>query len=224
MNRNNNLDFYEIRDNFIAGNYELNTDEYVTCGEILHNKLPSMEDLIPLLTSKNKPCQKMGVFIAALEGERACTIFNYIYNLIESPWVEVRDEVCDCFTSCGSRGEEFVTLLGLLKDPEECIRIKVIQVLMWLEYEKILMISDYLKTVHGLESLKIGVSLLLKQMKGEVVSYQDIENNILSKDKVVKVFSYITAFRYLGSNNRISSLVNLSNDTDILKHYEIYFS
>lgn len=222
MNRINDLTFSEIRDNFLSGQYEFNTDEYAECGEVLHNKLTSMEDLVPLLTSKNRSCQTTGVYIAALEGDRACSIFSYVFDLIESPWVEVRDEVCDCFTSCGDKGEEFVKLFELFDDPEERIRVKVIQVLMWLEYEKISLVSEYLKSVSGLESLKVGTALLLEQMS-DGLSYEEVENGILAERKIVKIFSYVAAFKKLGNADKLAALVNLSNEPDILKHYEIYF-
>ena len=222
MNHINVLTFSEIRDNFLSGQYEFNTDEYAEYGEALHNKLASMEDLVPLLTSKDRSSQTIGVYIAALEGDRACSIFSYVIDLIESPWVEIRDEVCDCFTSCGDKGEEFVKLFELLDDPEERIRVKVIQVLMWLEYEKIALVSEYLKHVSGLEGLKVGTTLLLEQMS-DGLAYEKIENSILAEIKEVKIFAYVTAFKKLGNTSKLTALVKLSNEPDILKHHDIYF-
>lgn len=222
MNSVNDLTFNEIRDNFLSGYYDFESDEYVDYGMELHNKLTSIEDLLPMLTSDNKTCQLMAVYIASEEGDKACPIFGYILALIKSPWVRIRDDVCDCFTSCGSKGEEFVQLLECFYDPDARIRMKVIQVLMWIEDEKVFLVSEYLNDSNDFGDLKDGASLLSNQIKNGS-SYESLEESFLKGTRIVKYFSYISALRQFGNRDELFSLVELSDEPDIKRHYEIYF-
>ena len=217
------LTFEELQRNFLMGQYDDNWEEHNNAMNELHSKLPSIADLVPLLKSNSHHCQYTAAYISALEGERARPIFHFLFELLESPWVDVRYEVCDCFLSCAKEPAHYIALFSHLSDLEESIRLRVITILCGLEGRYIEQISIYLKDSDGVDKNIInGVSLLLNQFRNSLSS-ADMKNEILMGSKEVKIFSYVAAYREFGDGSKLSELANLSKEPDLLRHWEIYF-
>jgi hypothetical protein len=215
------MTFEELLESVMNVERSYDTDEYVELTELLHRRMNSVENLVPLLTSSMRSCQSMGVFIAAMEGSAACRIFEHILPLLESPYVEIRDDACDCFTACGGRPEDLIKLVRHLYDPEARIRVKVIQVLLWLESEKIIALESHLARDGAEPDIHEGLSLLSRHAD-PCLSDEIIESAISEGAVVVRKFAYMTAFRRFSSNEELRRLVGLSNDEDISMHFEIY--
>ena len=217
----NNLNFEEIRDQFLSGVYQFDTDAYVEASEELHNKLVNISDLVPMLKSDNKACQRSATYISALEGDRACSIFPQVFDLLESPWVEVRDEVCDCFIDCATKAEQFIALFKHLEDPEQCIRLRIINVISGLKDEQIDMIFEYFSSNSAFDDISLGFSVLHEQRKSGV-SFESLKKQMAEGTKITKLFFYAIAIREKIEAN-LFDLVKLSGSSDVLRHYEIYF-
>lgn len=221
MKNSDELTYIELRDNFLAGLYSTDTDECVDAINALHGSLTSIEDLTPLLLSKERVSQEAATYIAAQEGDRACSIFPQVFDLLESPWVEVRDEVCDCFIDCATKAEQFVALFKHLEDPEQCIRLRIINVVSDLKDEQIDVIFEHINSDSGFDDISPGVSLLHEQSKSGV-SFESLKKHMTEGTKITKLFVYAVAIREKVESNLIE-LVQLSGSSDVLSHYEIYF-
>ena len=218
-----NLTFVEIRDRFLNGEFDSDDsdDEAVEACNALHSKLSNVEDLVPLLKSGNRASTFTAVYIAALEGERACSIFTYILELMSSGWVEVRDEACDCFTSCVDKPEHFAYLFERLTDREESIRLKVMMILTCLTKDQISLMHRYVKENTCADEIKNGVLLMYCQQY-EGISSELIINEIQKGTNVEKMFAYVTAVKEKELID-LRSLSRLSGVPDLIKYYEIYY-
>ena len=217
-----NLTREQLVDNFVAGLYEYDSEEYLDASEAFHQKLSDVENLIPLLRANNKASQRTATYIASLEGDRARSIFPYIFELLESPWVEVRDEVCDCFTECATKGEQLISLFAHLKDSEQSIRLKVINVIACLKSKQIGIVSKYVETMSSLSKFKEGIEILKRQGNGEY-PYKLFLNNMNSDSELVKIFSYAAATKELDDTGQLLELAKSSGVVDIQKHFDLYF-
>lgn len=211
----------ELIDIFILNKYKYNSKAYIGAGQVLHSKIESIVDILPMLKSDTWEAQSMAVYIASEEGVRACSIMDEIVPLLNSKWIDIKDDACDCFTSCGDRAEQFLKLLELLEDPDERIRIKVIQVLFNLKEEKIKLIYDFICDNKYYKFLSKGLHLILRSKNNEV-SIENIEDIVLTESKIYKVCSYIAAYHATKDVNILTEVANLSNDADIQKHFNIY--
>jgi hypothetical protein len=219
----NELSFEVLRDNFLLGKYSGNLDEHSLATSALHNNLPAIEDLLPLISSKDRYCQYTAVYIAALEGESASSIFPYVFELLKSPWVEVRDEVCDCFAECATEAHQLVELFEHLEDPEESIRLKVMSVLFCLKNAQIDLVFKHTQCKPELDKLSLGISLLYKQ-KEEGLSIECLKVNAKGGTRITKLFTYAAAIKELDNIDGLYEIAQLSADHDIFKHYEIYYN
>lgn len=217
------LTFVEIRDKFLNGKFDSDDsdDEAVEACDALHSKLSDIKDLLPLLESGNRASTFTGVYIAALEGNRTCAIFSYILDLMKSDWVEVRDESCDCFTSCVSKPEQFSYLFRLLDDPEESIRLKVIMVMACLTKDHVDLAHRYVSENTCSDDIKNGVLLMYRQLQ-EGISPEFIKDEIQKGTNVEKCFVYAVAVKEKAFVD-LRSLSQLSGVPDLIKHHEIYY-
>ena len=187
-----NLSFEELRNNFLDEKYNDFCQHNAAMNE-LHDKLPSVEDLIPLLVSDIRDCQYTASYIAALEGEAASPIFPYLLKLLDSPWEDVRDEVCDCFLSCTSDAKHYALLFNHLDDIAKSIRLHIITIIQ-------------------------GLLILCKQLSNE-----EREGFITKGTRKEKIFSYIATYINYGNGSKLREAVQLSKENDIVSHFEIYF-
>ncbi len=215
--------FQEIRDQFLKGKYEYDTIEYAELGSLLHIKMDCIRDILPLLESNSHSCEYLGLYIAVLEGERACPIFTTIYMLAGSPWMRIRDQVCDCIVNCGTTCEEFERLFSMLDDPEEAIRVKIINMLMFLEPRKLETIESALVNSSIDEDFKFGFSTIASRGYDEM-QYQEMIDGMSSHKRMVRIFSYVTCYLKHGRGEELDTLIGCSSDPDLKRHYEIYFT
>jgi hypothetical protein len=217
------LSFNELRDNFLSGLYDSDGDAHHNALNELHSKLVSIEDLIPLLKSGNRNCEYTASFISALEGENAKPIFPYLFALLGSPWEEVRDEVCDCFLSCTSDANHYIALFKLLNDSSQAIRLRVITVICGLDNDVINGIYKNLNSFKMDNDLLKGMALLKKQItKG--ITLNDVKNLAINGSALEKVFAYVATYKEFGQSEILFEISLLTTESDIKKHYEIYFS
>ncbi|MEH6444793.1 MAG: hypothetical protein V7784_12930 [Oceanospirillaceae bacterium] len=216
------LTFYELRKNFLEGKYEDSYDQSFLAGNALHNKLPSMIELVPLLRSNNRLCQYKAAYISSEMGEDARPIFSYLFELLESSYREVRNEVCDCFFYCTKESKHYLALFKHLRDPESQIRLNVLGYLCFLDEQYFAQLYVFIKGLESVDQFLVdGISLLFNQSKN-LLTETDIKNNILTGSKEIKMFAYAAAYKQFGNSNKLTELVKLSGEPDILKHWEIY--
>ena len=212
-----NLSFEELRNNFLDEKYNDFCQHNAAMNE-LHDKLPSVEDLIPLLVSDIRDCQYTASYIAALEGEAASPIFPYLLKLLDSPWEDVRDEVCDCFLSCTSDAKHYALLFNHLDDIAKSIRLHIITIIFGLKKDVLESIYSYLKKNSNDDSLIQGLLILCKQLSNE-----EREGFITKGTRKEKIFSYIATYINYGNGSKLREDVQLSKENDIVSHFEIYF-
>jgi len=217
-----NSSFEELRYNFLSGHYDQDWDEHHDAMNELHNKLPAIEELIPLLTSGNRNCQYTAAFIAAQEGDNARSIFPHLFALLESPWEDVRDEICDCFLNCTSDASHYISLLAHLEDSSESIRLRVITIICGINSDVIRGIYEKLNTTEPSNTLREAFELLYKQ-NSEGLVMKCIVERISKGSKLEKVFAYVSTYREFGESEQLLEIANLTNEVDIKKHYEVYF-
>lgn len=215
--------FEELKSNFLAGLYDIDLDEHNIAMNEFHNKLPSIEELIPLLTSDNRNCQYTAAFIAAQEGDNSRSIFQYLFALLESPWEEVRDEISDCFLSCTSDANHYIALFKHLNDSSQAIRLKVITIICGLSNDVIEGIHEKLNSSDEDNKLLEAVALLKRQIT-EGFTVKDIEKIITQGSSLKNVFAYVLAYKEFGESKSLFEISQLTNESDIKKHYDIYFS
>jgi hypothetical protein len=214
--------FEELLERFKSGDHSCDTKEFAEFTTLLHCAMESVRDLVPLLTSNVRSWQSMGVFIAEMEGDPACEIFDHILPLLESPYVEIRGDACDCFTVCGERPEHLIKLVRHLEDPHAGIRVKVIGTVTWLETERIGALESYLIDAGVDRDISDGLSMLRRWQDPEL-SDQDIEAAISGGSAIVKKFAYMAACRrFYEDDERLLRFAELSKDQDIRRHSEIY--
>ena len=216
------LSFEELKLNFLAGQYDQNLDEHHEAMRELHNKLPNMEGLIPLLISKNRNCEYTAAFIAAQEGDNACSIFSYLFALLESPWKEVRDEVCDCFLNCTTDASHYISLFDHLDDNYESIRLRVITIICGINNGVIKGVYEKLHSTDKDATLLEAFALLNRQAS-DGLTLEDIEERIIKGNKLDNVFAYIATYKEFGENEQLLAVSELTNEAVIKKHYKIYF-
>lgn len=214
------LSFEEVRTNFLNGAYEADWDEHHDAMNVLHNKMPSIESLIPLLESGNRNCQYTAAFIAAQEGINASPIFKYIFKLIKSEWAEVRDEACDCFLNCTENPEHYLALLSLLDDEEQAIRLRVITIMFGLDKTIIEGIYRLTTGDSSLVNVNEGMAILLKIKDKEVATRKNTESKL---SKVITICAYISAYKKYGDTEKFKMASKELLDEDIAAHLDIYF-
>ncbi|MCV2886476.1 hypothetical protein OE749_17405 [Aestuariibacter sp. AA17] len=218
------LSFIELREMFLNNEFVEDLEERHDAICSLHNKMEDVRDLIPLLLENDKNCQVVATFIATQEGDGAKPIFSpYIFDLLESPWEEVRDEVCDCFFNCDPNEEQIVSLIKHLKDPSERIRLRVISVLCRLSTEKLLAIHKYIVGLSNYKDLAENMNLLVNSLNVQC-DFEYLKKQMRASNENVKVFSYVSTYKLYGNSEELSQIVNISNSEDIRFHHEIYFS
>ncbi|WP_102796423.1 hypothetical protein [Bowmanella denitrificans] len=214
--------FTQLRDEFLAGNYDESWEEHNLAMNELHNKLEDVSDLVPLLESGSKHCQYVAAYIAAQEGNGAASIFPYVFPLINSAWSEVRDEACDCFLNCTEDPAHYLALLKLLEDVEQSIRLRVITIIFGLSDKVIEGIYKLTKNVDSLADIGLGMRILMEgyeqSLAQEFIQFNNFENN-----KASVVCTYVAAYKHLGDSPEFKSTMNRLGESDISKHYHIYF-
>ena len=218
----NKLDFFALQDRFINQEFQSSTRAFSEALHALHEKLPSVFDLIPLLESGNRDCQFAAAHIAALEAENSKPIFQNLIKLIDSPWEEVRDEVCDCFLSCTKDPNHYILLLMRLTDEKQQIRLKVITIIFGIETEILIQIRDALQKNIDFKDMFTAICMLLDGSIA-IFDYEKIRLKITAPNYLIKISTYVLAYKLYGADERFFELVKLSNNSDIKRHYEIYF-
>jgi len=142
--------------------------------------------------------------------------------LLESSWVEVRDEVCDCFSECATKGEQLVALINHLDDSEQSIRLKVITVLTCLKNHQLDLLLKYVERQSELKWLLPSASLLAKRDR-EKKSIETLKNDIVGAGKITQFFIYAFAIREKYSRELLFELSQKSMNSDIMKHFNIYY-
>ena len=214
--------FSQLRSEFLAGDYNENWTEHNSAMNELYNKLEDIADLIPMLESSNRHCQYIAAYIAAQEGDNATSIFKYIFPLITSESLEVRDEACNCFLSCTVDPAHYLALLNLIKDEEQSIRLRVITILFGLSDEIIAGIYSLTKKVDSLTDIACGMKILLDGYQQSLSQgFIQIENT--GENKISVVCSYISAYKHFGETPEFNTTATKFAEADIKKHYQIYF-
>ena len=215
--------FQSILDRFLREEYEFNSSEFAEWGSALHDKMSCIEDILPLLKSKKTSCQYLGVYIAALEGDRACRIFTSVYKLVDSPLPRIRDEILDCIQSCGNTDEEFEFVFSMLLDPEESIRVKVINILLSLNPCEASFIESKLISSSITRDFKLGFESFSARW-AEAVDLQILIKNISSTNPLERVGAYVACYRGYGGGEELTKLLSRNSDSDIARHYQIYLT
>lgn len=214
--------FEELKLNFLAGQYDQDLDEHHDAMNMLHNKLPNIEGLIPLLISKNRNCEYTAAFIAAQEGDNARSIFSYLFALLESPWEEVRDEVCDCFLNCTTDASHYISLFAHLDDNSESIRMRVITIICGINNDVIKGIYEKLLSTDQ-DATLLEAFVLLNRQTSDGLTFEDIEGRVIKGNKLDNIFAYIATYREFGESKQLFAVSELTNEAVIKKHYKIYF-
>jgi len=97
--------FLEIRELFLLGKVELlsasnveeEVDASIRAGNELWNKMTSINDIAPLLSSNHKSCQAWATHIIYEDGERGVPLLGLAVQLSSSPYSSVRNNICRCF-------------------------------------------------------------------------------------------------------------------------------
>lgn len=197
-------------------------EDYSAILHAIWEKMESVIDLVPLLDSGDLFCQSIAVYIAEEEGDKAKPIFNKLLPLLESPWVEVRDGVCACFFNCTNDPDHYVLLLRHLDDAELQIRLSVITTIFGLEVGLLSRVQLIMENDSKTKALSNGISVLIDQLNNDL-SDELLKLKAVSGDRYEKIFTYIAAYKKYGNDERFSEIVILTNDSEIQKHYEIYF-
>ncbi|MBL1429919.1 hypothetical protein JYT75_00470 [Oceanicaulis sp. AH-315-P02] len=213
------LSFEQLRDNYLSGVYDFESDEEMEAGDELFNKLIDIKDLIPLLESKNETSVSAASYIAQEAGSRSRPIFPILLKLLKSEWGRVRYEVCYSFGECATESEHYLTLLSHLEDPYEPIRLLVISGFMNLDEDSLSSLIDFVKKDKKHQELVYGLSLLL-QAKANTVDFGEIKESIINGNRPQKIFSYLAGYLQFKDAKKVDELVRLANDADIFAHRE----
>ena len=122
---------------------------------------------------------------------------------------------------CATKAEQFIALFKHLEDPEQCIRLRIINVISGLKDKQIDMIFEYFSSNSAFDDISLGVSVLHEQRKSGV-SFESLKKQMAEGIKITKLFFYAIAIREKVEAN-LFDLVKLSGSSDVLRHYEIYF-
>lgn len=215
--------FIQLRNDFLAGNYDGKWEEHNSAMNELHSKLEDVSCLIPLIESNNRHCQYVAAYIAAQEGDNAASIFEQIFPLIDSRWSEVRDEACGCFLNCTIDPAHYLALLNLLEDEEQSIRLRVITILFGLSKEIITGIYSLTQKEEALTEIGYGMKILMSDNDSNMPQESKRSSNY-EQSKIANICSYIAAFKYFGNTEGFKLIATKSDDEDIRKHYKIYFA
>ncbi|MBA6337506.1 hypothetical protein H4J57_09865 [Colwellia sp. BRX8-7] len=236
--KNRNDIFKKLLYDFLAGKYDIEAyiegiedpeldnklDDCADASIELHNHLPTIEDLIPLLTSQSETCNITALFIAAQETTKLYPIFDYIFDHLTSPYVDNRKEACRCFGISTTKPEHFIALFECLDDPEERVRDSAITAMMEINNHQACKIFDYVKDNVALSEIKRGVSLFAGDHKN-MVNFDVLKEVMLTESRKVKLFAYGLAVCKFANRpcykEHLAELVSLSSEPHIVEHYEI---
>jgi len=228
MNKKLNIDstdsqsFAELRTNFIAGLYNEDDELALDAGTKLHDLMPSIEDIVPLLLAQNESAVLLGAYIAQEEGSRAKPIFPILRDLLKSEYPEVKCEVIDCFSECSVNPCDYIELVPLLNDPNKSVRLCVISAFKNCDISKIVQIY---KHVEGLGNIELTQALSRYiDFHEDKLTFKDVLESSVKDLKFMKVFSYLALFNKEANKEQLLNYIDAANDSDLFAFNEIYIN
>jgi hypothetical protein len=215
----NNLSFDELRTNFIANLYSYNDELELKAGEKLHDLMPSIEDIIPLLHADNKSSVCLGAYIAQQQGDRAKLIFPLLKTFLKSEYAGVRRDVIDCFYDCDARAEDYLEILPMINDTES-VRLFAISAFRYLDTDKMIALHECTKSSDN-RNFENALSIYVEFLREEI-GVSNLFSLSKSGTKLTKVFSYLAIFKKHGVSDELQDYVDIANDRDLVRDYEIY--
>lgn len=238
--KNRNEHFKKLQREFLAGKYDVEEgiedgiegvydpnldkklEDYADASSELHNYLPSIEDLIPLLTSKSSTCNITALFIAAHETTKLHPIFDYICEYLTSPHIDSRKEACRCFGISTTKPEHFIALFKCFNDPEERVRDSAITAMMEINNHQAWKIFDYVKDNVELSEIKRGISLFAGDHQN-MIDFNVLKDVMTTETRIVKLFAYGVAVCKFANRpyfkTHLAELISLSGESNIIEHY-----
>jgi len=234
--KNRNEHFKKIQREFLAGKYDVEDgiegvedpnldkklEDCADAGIELHNYLPTIEDLIPLLSSKSTTCNITALFIAARETTKLYPIFDYICEYLTSPHVDSRKEACRCFGISTTNPEHFIALFKCFNDSEERVRDSAITAMMEINNHQACKIFEYVKDNAQLAEIKRGISLFAGNHH-DMVNFDVLKNVMSTESRIVKLFAYgVSVCKFANRpsfKTHLAELVSLSGESNIIEHY-----
>lgn len=216
------LSFAELRKNFISGLYNENHKLALDAGRRLHDLMPSIEDIVPLLTAKNRTSLFQGAYIAQEEGERAKPIFPLLLTLLKSKYPDVICEIIDCFYECSENPCDYIGVTHLMSDKSKSVRLCAISAFRILDLSKIIAIRKCASDL-GMIELTQALSAYI-DYREDKLTFKNILDSSVKASKFMKVFSYLTLFNKEANNEQLLNYVGAANDSDLFAFNEIYIN
>lgn len=217
-----NLSFTELRKNFIAGLYNEDDELALNTGTKLHDLMPSIEDIVPLLQAQNESAILLGAYIAQEEGSRAKPIFPILRDLLKSEYPEVKCEIIDCFSECSENPRDYIELTPLLKDSNKSVRLCVISAFKNFDLRKVVEIYKCARDAGNIE-LTQALSTYIDIHEGKL-TFKDVLDSSVKASKFMKVFSYLALFNKEANKEQLLNYVGAAKDSDLSTFNEIYIN
>ena len=212
----------QLMEGFLSERWEYSSEDYgLALNQLLSAlaKSGSLSDVLILVNSSIESVKFAGVWLAAIWGKEAASIFDEIKGLIHSDNKDIRYELMDCYLEFASSGRSVLDLVKCLDDDELSHRLKALNYIKFLSDSQIFSAYEY--ALKEEDSYCKYLSILKDIYEPEFVA-AEIQKDLGSEDCLYKRFNYIAALRGGEGIDVLRNLARVSGDFDIKAYFERY--
>ena len=171
-----------------------------------------LDNLRPLLHSKDQNVVKIGAWIASELGEKGHLLLPDVLPLIHHPASNVRFSIIDCILLWGTDGAQLSAVTDLLDDPDGGVRWKAMDFLSRARRDQLQTMLSYFEARKPQSWHARGLRWLLSPDASEVAK---VKVCLMDKNALIRKYGAVAATRMSQSSRSALSYALSVNDPDV---------